>query len=219
MTAARIRAGLTAFCAADSNAAATGEALDVARELVRCGDGEPEADVLAVDSPLTAALAIGWATAPTASDRRRELIGAMTHEADDGRGPAAASAIAAMASYAAAKAPLFSVMAAGIEEAGPYGSGDLTSAALGSWRAPDGGVPADPLPKVAAVIAALRAGGDSPGGAVGAAEALGGDTADVRRLAGAIAAARTGTLNGIESSGDRAGELDDLAAALSELRS
>ncbi len=74
-----------------------------------------------------------------------------------------------MGSYAAVGAPLLSVMAAGIEEAGEYGGGDLTAAAVGSWRVPDGGVRADPLPSVAAVMAALRSGGDSPGAVIRAA--------------------------------------------------
>jgi hypothetical protein len=214
----RIRAGLIAFCAADGHADATAEALQVARELVRWGDGDPAVGSLAVGAPVTSAVAIGWATAPAAADRRRALIEAMNGSAgDDGRGPAAARAVAAMSSYAVARAPVLSVMAAGIEEAGAYGTGDLTSAAVGSWSAPDGGVPAAPLPTVAAVMAALRAGGDSPGQAIRAAAALGGRTLAVCALAGAIVAARTGGLDGVDDTGDDA-DLTSLAEELSALR-
>ena len=211
MAAQRIRASLTAFCAADGHDAE--RALEVARGLGAGGD--PPAGRIADAASLPCALVVGWATAPAETDRRKALVATLTGPPDDdGRAPAAAAAIAAMGSYAVARAPLLSVMAAGIEEAGAYGSGDLTSAAVGSWSAPEGGVPPEPLPTVAAVIAALQSSGGSPDAVAGAAEAMGGDTRVVAALASAIAAARTGEANGAPDEP----ELESLADALSALR-
>jgi hypothetical protein len=128
-----------------------------------------------------------------------------------------------MASYAAAGAPLFSIMAAGIEEAGAYGTGDLTSAAIGAWSPPEGGVPFKSLPTVAAVIEALRRGEGSPGPVMRAAVALGGDTDTVAALAGGIAASRSGSLAGVDWLDDvllpvAEAELASLAEELSALR-
>jgi hypothetical protein len=211
----RIRAGLTAFCAADGHAAATDRALEVARALVRA-KGDARLDPVPDDASVTCAITVGWATAPTAADARRTLVESLTGAGGDGRPSAAACAIAAMSSYAVARAPLLSVMAAGIEEAGAYGSGDLTSAAVGSWKPPDGGVPAEPLPVVAAVMAALRAGGDSPAAVAEKARDLGGETHIVAALAAAIAAARAGDAGGLN--GDDDGDLASLADGLSALR-
>ena len=219
MASDRITAGLTAFCAADGSGAATGQAIDVARELVR-GHGDPALDPVPDDAQVTCAIAIGWATAPAAAEARKALVESLagpSDDGDDGRASAAARAIAAMGSYAVARAPLLSVMAAGIEEAGAYGAGDLTSAAVGSWRPPGGGVPSEPLPTVAAVMAALRAGGDSPAAVAEAARALGGDTHAVAALAAAIAAARTGDTAGLNG-GSNGYDLSALAGELSALR-
>src|SRR5215207_8777001 len=129
----RIQAGLIAFCAGES---ATDEVLAVARELVRARAG-PD---VAGSQPPACGLPIGWATGPTAVDGRRSLIGvAVGTPGDDGRAAAAAQAVAAMASYAVARAPVFSVMAAGIEalragEGAPAGvmraGGELGGAAV-----------------------------------------------------------------------------------------
>lgn len=170
------------------------------------------------------ALPIGWATAPIAADARRALAQTLTRTTHgDGRALAAAVAVAAMASYAAAGAPLLSVMAAGIEEAGAYGRDGLTAAAVGSWAAPEDGVPLESLATVAAVMAALRAGGDSPGAVMRAAVALGGDTDTVAALAGGIAASRSGGLDGVDWLDDvlfpvDEAELASLARELSGLR-
>lgn len=214
MAAERIRASLIAFCAAGGNAVE--RALELARGLG--SGGEPPAGRIADAASLPCALVVGWATGPAETDRRKALVATLTGSPEeDGRAPAAAAAIAAMGSYAVAKAPLLSVMAAGIEEAGAYGAGDLTSAAVGSWSAPDGGVPPEPLPTVAAVIAALRAGEGSPAGAAGAADAMDGDTRVVAALASAIAAARTGEAGAVNGAGVEP-DLAPLADALSALR-
>lgn len=170
------------------------------------------------------ALPVGFATGPIEAARRKSIAGEFTRATHgDARATAAAFAIAAMGSYAVAGAPLLSVMAAGIEEAGAYGRGELTSAAVGAWRAPEDGVPFDALPTVAAVMAALQAGAGSPGAVMRAAVGFGGDTDTVAALAGGIAAARTGGLEGVDwldgvalPFGD--GELDALAEGLLELR-
>ena len=206
----RIQAGLIAFCAGES---ATDEVLAVARELVRARAG-PD---VAGSQPPACGLPIGWATGPTAVDGRRSLIGvAVGTPGDDGRAAAAAQAVAAMASYAVARAPVFSVMAAGIEEAGAYGRGELTNAAVGSWRPPHEDGAGDPLPTVAAVIAALRAGEGAPAGVMRAGGELGG--AAVSALAVAIAASRGETLDGIDPDGADRAELARLAEGLSALR-
>jgi len=182
------------------------------------------AGVGATNGAAMRALPIGWATAPAAVHERQALVRTITGTTHgDGRALAAASAIAAMGSYAAAAAPLLSVLAAGIEEAGAYGRGDLTSAAVGSWRPPEEGVPFESLPTVAAVMAALRAGGDSPGGVMRAAVELGGDTDTVAALAGGIAAARSGGLDGVDWLDEvelpaAADELASLAQGLTALR-
>ena len=214
MAAERIRASLIAFCAAGGHAAE--RALEVARRLG--AGGPPPAGRIADAASLPCALVVGWATAPAETDRRKALVATLTEQReDDGRAPAAAAAIAAMGSYAVAKAPLLSVMAAGIEEAGAYGAGELTSAAVGSWSAPDDGVPPEPLPMVAAVMVALRSGEGTPGGEAGAADAMGGETRVVAALASAIAAARTGEAAGVNGAADDP-DLASLADALSALR-
>jgi ADP-ribosyl-[dinitrogen reductase] hydrolase len=183
----------------------------------------PEGDG-ATNGAAMRALPIGWSTAPTAVEERRAMTETLTRTTHgDGRALAAARAIAAMASYATAGAPLFSVMAAGIEEAGAYGAGDLTSAAIGAWSPPADGVPFESLPTVAAVIEALRKGKGSPGRVMRVAVALGGDTDTVAALAGGIAASRSGSLDGVDWLDDvvlPAGEaeLDSLADDLSALR-
>jgi ADP-ribosylglycohydrolase len=84
-------------------------------------------------------------------------------------------------------------------------------------------VPLASLPTVAAVMAALRTGGDSPGAVMRAAVALGGDTDTVAALAGGIAASRAGGLDDVDwlddvvLPADKA-ELASLARELSELR-
>ena len=209
MTTESIRAGLIAFCAVNGP---TGDVLDVARRLVRADTGVG----LAASAPPACGLPIGWSTGPAAADTRRALVAAAVQAPDDGgRTVAAAQAVAAMASYAAVHAPMFSVMAAGIEEAGDYGRGELTDAAVGSWT-PSEDEASAPLRMVAAVIAALRKGKGEPGPVARAARELGG--AAVAALAGAIAATRAGGLDGIDPRGvDQAG-FDDLAGGLSARR-
>ena len=170
------------------------------------------------------ALPIGWATGPAAVEWRRAMAETLTSTTHgDERALAAALAVAAMASYAVARAPLFSVLAAGIEEAGADGRDELTAAAVGSWKAPPGGVPFESLPTVAAVMTALREGGDSPGGVMRAAVELGGDTDTVAALAGGICASRCGGLDGVDWLDrvvlpDSEAELAKLAGGLSALR-
>ena len=183
----------------------------------------PEGDG-ATNGAAMRALPIGWSTAPAAADERHAMTETLTRTTHgDGRALAAALAVAAMASYAVAGAPLFSIMAAGIEEAGAYGRGELTDAAVGAWTPPEGGVPFESLPTVAAVITALRGGDGSPGPVMRAAVALGGDTDTVAALAGGIAASRSGGLDGVDWLDDvllPAGEADlaALADGLSALR-
>lgn len=149
------------------------------------------------------ALPIGWATAPADVERRRSLAERFTRTTHgDPRALAAAAAVAAMASYAAAGAPMFSVFAAGLEEAGTV-VGDarppLTKAAVGTWPAPADGVPLDAVTTVAAVVSVLCGGTEpSPGEAMRSAVALGGDTDTVAALAGGVAATRTGGLDGVD---------------------
>lgn len=149
------------------------------------------------------ALPIGWATAPGDAERRRSIVELLTRTTHgDPRALAAASAVAAMGSYAAAGAPMFSVFAAGLEEAAavvPETRDPLARAATGGWRAPAEGVPLDSLPTVAAVVSVLCGRGDpAPGAVMRAAVALGGDTDTVAALAGGVAATRCGSLDGVD---------------------
>jgi ADP-ribosylglycohydrolase len=170
------------------------------------------------------ALPIGWATAPAEAERRRSLVELFTRTTHgDPRALAAASAVAAMGSYAVARAPMFSVFAAGLEEAAAV-VGDarevLTKAAVGGWEAPAGGVPFDSLPTVAAVVSVLCGGGNaSPGDTMRAAVALGGDTDTVAALAGGVAATRTGSLDGVDwlSEVDAPADDDEVAELADEL--
>ena len=174
------------------------------------------------------ALPIGWATAPGDADRRRALVELFTRTTHgDPRALAAAAAIAAMGSYAAAGAPMFSVFAAGLEEAGAVlddARGPLTKAAVGTWPAPAGGVPLDSIPTAAAVVSVLCGGTDpSPGRVMRQAVALGGDTDTVAALAGGVAATRTGGLDDVDWLRSVAmpvadGEIAELADGLAALR-
>ena len=178
----RIRAGL---------AASGDDAVAAARELVRSG-GEPDPERL--PGTLASALAIGFATGPADSARRRrlaEVAGA------DRQTVAASCAVAAMAAYAATGAPLFSVFAAGVEEAGAVDSGargPLTQAAVGRWQAPPDA--AGPLVTVAHAVTVLC-----------------GDGGSADPLAGALTAARSG-----DAVAARDDELTKLAAGLFRLR-
>lgn len=215
----RIGAGLAAFCAGASpdHRELT---LRVARELVRSGG-----EISALNEPGTPAraalraLPIGFATAPGDVVRRRHIAESLTPGDPDAL--AAACAVAAMASYAVAGAPMFSVFAAGLEEAGAVVAAarePLTRAAVGRWRAPENGVPEEALPAVAAVVSVLCHGEPSPGAAMDAAAALGGATDAVAAIAGGIAAARSGGLDGIDGPEFTDG-IGSLAAELSALRS
>ena len=174
------------------------------------------------------ALPIGWATAPDDAERRRSLVERFTRTTHgDPRAAAAASAVAAMGSYAVAGAPMFSVFAAGLEEAAAVlddARGLLTQAATGGWEAPPDGVPLDSLPTIAAVVSVLCGGnGATPGDMIRAAVGLGGDTDTVAALAGGVAGTRTGSLDGIDWLGEvalpaREGEIADLAGELAKLR-
>jgi ADP-ribosylglycohydrolase len=153
-----------------------------------------------------------------------ERITRTTH--GDPRALAAACAVAAMGAYAIAGAPSFSVFAAGLEEAGAVVAGarePLTRAAVGAWQAPGDGVPLESLPTVAAVVSVLCRDDPSPGTAMRAAVALGGDTDTVAALAGGIAAARSGGLDDVDWLDAVAlpcedGELESLAGELGMLR-
>lgn len=173
------------------------------------------------------ALPIGFATAPADAAGRRRIAQVLTRTTHgDPRALAAACAVAAMGSYAVAGAPIFSVFASGLEEAGAVvadARDELTRAAVGAWSPPEGGVPFESLPTVAAVVSVLRHGDPSPGAAMRGAVALGGDTDTVAALAGGTAAARTGDLDGVDwldavGLPVDAAELESLAEALTALR-
>jgi len=175
------------------------------------------------------ALPIGWATVPDDVDRRRSLVEGLTRTTHgDARAVAAACAVAAMGSYAVAGAPMFSVFAAGLEEAAAVlgdARGLLTKAATGGWEAPPDGVPLESLPTIAAVVSVLCTGnGATPGDMMRVAVGLGGDTDTVAALAGGVAGTRTGSLDGIDWLGEVAppadeDEVAELADGLAKLRS
>ena len=190
--------------------------------------GAVTADSGATNGAAMRALPIGWATAPDDAERRRKLVELFTRTTHgDPRALAAAAAVAAMGSYAAVGAPMFSVFAAGLEEAAaasPEAREPLTRAAVGHWEAPPDGVPLDSVPTAAAVVSVLCGkSGSSPGAAMRAAVALGGDTDTVAALAGGVAATRSGTLDDVDwldrvamPAGDA--EVSELAEALAALR-
>lgn len=90
----------------------------------------------------------GFATAPGDVMRRRHMTQVAQAPAGGSDALAASCAVAAMASYAVVDAPIFSILAAGIEEAGAVVDAarePLPRAAVGRWQPPGDGIPPSPV--------------------------------------------------------------------------
>jgi ADP-ribosylglycohydrolase/tetratricopeptide (TPR) repeat protein len=176
-------------------------------------------------------LPAGWAIPATHADRRRDVVARLTRVTHGNPAAlAAASAVAAMASYALEGCPAEDLIEVALSELGhaaqEYAAAavwqeTVQAAAEQTWSPGESGVPLDAVATLAALVHVLAVCGDDPGGGMRYAVSLGGDTDTVAAITGGLLGCRASDPV-VEWLGDIVlpdeAELDALAAGLREVR-
>lgn len=177
----------------------------------------------ATNGAMMRVLPAGWAMPASHARRRRDVVRRLTTVTHaELSAVAAASAVAAMASYALEGCGRSELVTAAIEELEQTGLGvvDVVAAAAEvGWQPWPDGVPLDAIPTLAAIVHVLVSGPSEPASAMMFAVALGGDTDTVAAIVGGVLGSlHQGTAISWRDRVDIPSDLNALASQLAKLR-